>query len=114
MRWIDQWRHKRRLKQYYDRVVQERREDRQVKKSQKFCEDFYEQGIKMKAFRHMKLFAQVAGNKMARHRQQERIGIEIDAKVFEKKAHLEFLENMVKELEEKYRIELRKKAILKN
>ena len=28
--------------------------------------------------------------------------------------HLEFLDSMIKELEEKYRIELRKKAILKN
>jgi hypothetical protein len=36
------------------------------------------------------------------------------AAVFQKKAHREFLESMVKELEEKYRIELRKKAILKN
>lgn len=38
------------------------------RKSEKFCDDFYLRGISMKAFRHMKLFAQVAGNKMQRRR----------------------------------------------
>ena len=32
----------------------------------------------------------------------------------QKKSQLEFLEQMINELEEKYRVELRKKAILKN
>ena len=36
------------------------------------------------------------------------------AQVEQKRNQLEFLEAMVRELEEKYRIELRKKAILKN
>lgn len=40
--------------------------------------------------------------------------IQVDAKVDEKKNQLAFLEAMVKELEEKYRIELRKKSILKS
>jgi len=42
------------------------------------------------------------------------VTIEVEAKVIEKKNQLEFLEAMIHELEEKYRIELRKKAILKS
>lgn len=61
-----------------------------------------------------KLFAQIAGNRLYERRVKEKVNIEVDAKVIEKKNQLEFLENMIKELEEKYRIELRKKAILKS
>ena len=68
----------------------------------------------MRAYRHMKLFSQVAGNRMYERRLKEKITIEVKAKVQEKKNQQEFLEAMIKELEEKYRIELRKKAILKN
>lgn len=68
----------------------------------------------MRAMRHMKLFSQVAGNRMYKRRIEEKITIEVKAKVQEKKLQLEFLESMIRELEEKYRIELRKKAILKN
>jgi predicted DNA-binding protein (UPF0278 family) len=51
---------------------------------------------------------------MYKRRVEEKITIEVKAKVQEKKIQLEFLEAMIRELEEKYRIELRKKAILKN
>ena len=40
--------------------------------------------------------------------------LEVKAKVEEMQAQQEFLEALIKELEEKHRIELRKKAILKN
>ena len=62
----------------------------------------------------MKLFAQVCGNKMYERRMKERITLEVKAKVEEMQAQQEFLEALIKELEEKHRIELRKKAILKN
>lgn len=39
---------------------------------------------------------------------------QVDAEVVERRAHQKYLENMVHELEQQYRIELRKKAILKN
>ena len=68
----------------------------------------------MRAFRHMKVYTQVAGNRMYERKVRERITTEVKAMVEEKKLQFEFLESMVKELEEKYRIELRKKAILKN
>ncbi len=44
---------------------------------------------------------------------KERIEIEIHHKVEERKGEKEFLEAMIRELEEQYKIELRKKAILK-
>ena len=40
----------------------------------------------MKAVRHMKIFAQVAGNKMQRRRNQEKIKWEVEAEVYKKKA----------------------------
>ena len=76
--------------------------------------DFYKRGLIMRAFRHMKLYTQVAGNRMYERKVRERITTEVKAMVEEKKLQFEFLESMIKELEEKYRIELRKKAILKN
>ena len=65
----------------------------------------------MKGF---KLFSLFAGNRLFERKQQEKAKIEVDAKIEEKKNQLQFLEEMVKELEEKYRIELRKKTILKS
>ena len=56
----------------------------------------------------------MAGNKIYEKRLKQKIQIEVDAKVIEKKNQLQFLEDMIREMEEKYRIELRKKAILKN
>ena len=51
---------------------------------------------------------------MHERRMKERITIEVKASVEQKKNELKFLEALIKELEEKHRIELRKKAILKN
>ena len=45
---------------------------------------------------------------------KERITIEVKASVEARKKELQFFEALIKELEEKHRIELRKKAILKN
>jgi hypothetical protein len=79
-----------------------------------FCDEFYDAGLKRRGVKAFKLFAQVAGNRLFERRVKEKVNIEVDAKVIEKKNQLAFLEQMIKELEEKYRIELRKKAILKN
>lgn len=56
----------------------------------------------------------MAGNRQYETRVKERINIEIQTKVEERKNEKEFLEAMIRELEEQYRIELRKKAILKS
>lgn len=79
-----------------------------------FSQKFYQQGLIRSAFKAFKLYAEVAGNKHYQRRLYEKINITIDSKVIEKKNQFEFLEAMVRELEEKYRIELRKKAILKS
>jgi len=84
------------------------------KRSIGFCRKFDERGLYMRSLRHMKLYSQVAGNRMYRRRVEERITLQVKASVQEKKNEQEFLEALIKELEEKYRIELRKKAILKN
>ena len=79
-----------------------------------YCDDFFDIGLKRRGVKAFKLFAQVAGNRLFEKRIKEKVVIEVDAKVIEKKNQLEFLEGMIRELEEKYRIELRKKAILKS
>jgi len=46
-------------------------------RSVQFCQNFYERGLQFRALRHMKLFAQVVGNKMHERRMKERITVEI-------------------------------------
>ena len=77
-------------------------------------DEFYRQGLRRRVLKGLKIFAQMAGNKNYERRLKHKIQIEVDAKVIEKKNQLQFLEDMIREMEEKYRIELRKKAILKN
>jgi hypothetical protein len=67
----------------------------------------------MRAYKMMKLFAHVAGNRLYAERMREKVTLLVESQVAEKQLELEFLEAMVKELEEQYRIELRKKALLK-
>jgi len=114
MRWVDQWRKINLMKKLYRYWKEDTAEIVKEKNSEKFCEAFYERGLLFRSMRHMKLFAQVCGNKMAERRMKERITLEVKAKVEEMQAQQEFLEALIKELEEKHRIELRKKAILKN
>jgi hypothetical protein len=62
----------------------------------------------------IKLYSQMAGNRLYKRRVEEKVVSDVNDMVIEKKNQLEFLEGMIKELEEQYRIELRKKAILKS
>lgn len=87
---------------------------KRAQKKNEFCYAFYLQGLIMRSFKSMKLFAQVAGNRQYQKRTMERINIQIHTQLEEKKNEKEFLVAMIKELEEKYRIELRKKAIMKS
>jgi len=70
--------------------------------------------MKARAFKAFKLFAQVAGNRQYEKRVRERIELEITHKVEERKSEKEFLEAMIRELEEQFKIERRKKTILKS
>merc|ERR1712167_71855 len=60
------------------------------------------------------MFTDAMGNKSYKKRLYQKITEETEQKVEDKKSQLEFLEHIINELEEKYRVELRKKAILKN
>ena len=114
LRWVDQWRNINKMKKLFKYWKNDTAEISKEKRSEEFCQDFYERGLLFRSMRHMKLFAQVCGNKMYERRMKERITLEVKAKVEEMIAQQEFLEALIKELEEKHRIELRKKAILKN
>ena len=114
MGWIDQWRNMNKIKKLFRSWKSDTEDSVKTQRSEKFCQDFYERGLLFRSMRHMKLFAQVCGNKMQERRMKERITLEVKAKVEEMQNQQEFLEALIKELEEKHRIELRKKAILKN
>lgn len=113
-RWIDMWRRRRFSRSVWTAWSKYARGEANEKRSEQFCQEFYEKGLRMRAIRSLKLYCQVAGNKMYKRRVQERITMEVKAMVEQKRTEQEFLEALIKELEEKYRIELRKKAILKN
>ena len=81
---------------------------------EKFSKFFFTQGYKRRAMKGLKLWAHLAGNVHYEKRMKEKITIEVENMVITKKSQFTFLESMIKELEEKYRIELRKKAIVKN
>ena len=50
-----------------------------------YCDTFYEQGHKRRGVKAFKLFAQIAGNKLYERRVKEKVTIEVEAKVIEKK-----------------------------
>lgn len=79
--WIDQWRVRRFKRKVFDSVKTYTLAKSKVKKSVNFCDDFYERGLLMRYLRHFKLFAQVAGNRMYKRRIEEKITIEVKAKV---------------------------------
>lgn len=112
--WIDQYRKQRQKKIFYRSWKEWAKQKGRINRMVDYCDEFYEAGLKRTGMKAFKLFAQVAGNRLFEKRIKEKVNIEVDAKVIEKKNQLEFLEAMIRELEEKYRIELRKKAILKS
>ena len=65
---------------------QDTQESCKEKRSAQFCDNFYERGLLFRSIRHMKLFAQVCGNKMYERRMKERITLEVKAKVEEMQA----------------------------
>lgn len=86
MRWVDQWRKINLMKKLYRYWKDDTAEIVKEKNSEKFCEAFYERGLLFRSMRHMKLFAQVCGNKMHERRMKERITLEVKAKVEEMQA----------------------------
>jgi hypothetical protein len=50
-----------------------------------YCDDFFDIGLKRRGVKAFKLFAQVAGNRLFEKRIKEKVVIEVDAKVIEKK-----------------------------
>ena len=112
--WIKQWREKRLQKHLFKFLREWASTNAREKRQLEYCEVFYQRGLERRGMKGYKLFARIAGNRVYEKKIKEKVTIEVDAKVEEKKNQLQFLEAMIRELEEKYRIELRKKAILKS
>ena len=81
---------------------------------EKQCDEHYEKGLISRVYKGIKLFSGMTGNKNFEKKLRNKYEMEVDAKVNEQKNHVKFLEDLIFEMEEKYRIELRKKAVLKN
>ncbi len=112
--WIDMWREKRLMRKWMYIVRIKAAKKKKENKQMEFLDKFKMAGLMRKGMKGIKLYTQFAGNKLYEKRRKEKIVIEVDAMVDEKKCQLSFLEKMIKELEEKHKIELRKKAILKS
>ena len=83
MAWIDQWRNINKAKKLFRYWKVDTAEIVKEKRSEEFCHQFYERGLLFRSIRHMKLYAQVCGNKMYERRMKERITMEVNAKVTE-------------------------------
>jgi len=83
MGWIDQWRNINKMKKLFRYWKVDTADIVKSKRSEEFCNNFYERGLLFRSMRHMKLFAQVCGNKMQERRMKERITLEVKAKVEE-------------------------------
>jgi len=84
-----------------------------AKKNAEFVEKMLEKNSRVRCFAAWKMFTHSYSNRVYERKCKRAMHAEVVAKVEEKKGQLEFLEQMVNELEEKYRVELRKKTILK-
>lgn len=83
--WVDNWRRRRsaqRVWQFWKAYCGEKAHE---KRNANFCDEFYKRGLIMRGYRHMKLFSQVAGNRMYERKVKERITTEVKAMVEEKK-----------------------------
>lgn len=83
-------------------------------KQLEYCKKFQERYSLRWLFKFFKLYTQFAGANNYEKRVKNEYELQVDLEVENKKNQLVFLEKMIREMEEKYRIELRKKAVLKS
>jgi hypothetical protein len=112
--WVDMWRRKRTMRQWWAIAKESGHRKRRQRKQMEYCDEFKIQGYKRMVIKSFKLYSQFAGSRLYEKRAREKVELEVASMVEEKKNQLVFLEQMIREMEEKYRIELRKKAILKS
>jgi len=82
---VDEWASRRRKYLLVRMLKKEAEENGRMKKLEAYCEEFYEQGLRRRVMKGLKIFAQMAGNKNYEKRLKHKIQIEVDAKVIEKK-----------------------------
>ena len=61
----------------------------------------------------IKINSDVPANKLYERKMKQKVNNEVQGKIHEKKNQIEFMQMMIGELEDKLRIEIRKKTILK-
>lgn len=83
-------------------------------KQLKYCDEFKQRGLLRTCFKAFKLYSQFAGTRLLERKLRNKITFEVESEYETKKNQLHFLEQMIREMEEKYRIELRQKAVLKS
>lgn len=111
---IDKWRNKRLLQKVLHMWKTDGGDHGREKKMAVYCDKFKGVGRLRQVMKGFKLWSQMSGNRLYKMKCEKQATIEVEAMVKEKVNQLEFLQDMVCELEEKYRIELRKKTILKS
>ena len=57
LRWIDQWRKRRMIAKLFGGWKTYSRDAGDVRRSEDFCQQFYQRGLIMRSLRHMKLYS---------------------------------------------------------
>jgi len=112
--WVDLWRKKRMYRAFFFLLKEKTQRKIRQAKQMEYCDEFKKRGLLRMGYKAFKLYSQFAGTRLYEKRVKEKVTLEVESMVEEKKNQLLFLEQMIREMEEKYRIELRKKAILKS
>lgn len=83
--WIEQWRQKRQQKILFRFLKEQASTAARQQRQLAYCDKFYKSGLYRRGLKGFKLYAQIAGLKSYERRLKEKITIEVDAKVIEKK-----------------------------
>ena len=85
-----------------------------VVKREDFAQTFYNKGLFRTVIKHWKLYCFGRTNKDRERVLKHKVDIVIKQELAKKQTQIDFMENLIKEYEEQFKIELNKKALMRN
>ena len=103
------------LRKYFDQFKLNRvaRQKTKVPKV-KFAEEFYTRGLMRKCVKYWKVYSFGRSNKDAKKVLKHKVDRVVQLEMKKKDHQIAYLENLIREFEEQYKIELNKKALKRN
>lgn len=112
---IDAIQRKKRTRKYFcalkDYTAQQKL---QASSDNKYVDKFYQDGLYRRVLKSWKLFAFGSQKVKAEERLKNRVDLQINTELQAKQNEVEFLECLIKQYEEKYKMELKTRAIVEN